>query len=431
MSTVTGARPRTERLRGQTTTTPARLRVAMAIVIAALLVAVLVAADATNARRSAAEAVASRDEPVMVQAADLYATLADADATAAATFLAGGQESPMRRQRYLSDLRLASLKLTALAEQVQDSPSAARAVAAAAALLPVYSGLVETARANNRQGFPVGAAYLRKASDLMRERILTAAGELYQFEARRLTEDQAAATRSGGLAKALVALGVALVVLVGAQTVLARRTRRVFNVRLVAATALVVVTGAWLTIAMVRAGNAGVTAQRTGSDSVQVLSAMRILALRAQADESLALVARGGGDQYLTDFDAVAHKLDPRSGLFADAARLERRTGTDEALEPLIAGWRRFLKAHARVTALQAGGDFSGAISAAVGAPAPAADVNREFAARIAAAQRRFERSAADETSALAGVVLGIALLGALAAGLAVAGVQQRISEYR
>ena len=43
-----------------------------------------------------------------------------------------------------------------------------------------------------------------------------------------------------------------------------------------------------------------------GSDSVQVLSAARILALRAQADESLALVARGGGDQYLTDFDAVA-----------------------------------------------------------------------------------------------------------------------------
>ena len=81
---------------------------------------------------------------------------------------------------------------------------------------------------------------------------------------------------------------------------------------------------------MVRAGNAGVTAQRMGSDSVQVLSAARILALRAQADESLALVARGGGDQYLTDFDAVARKLDPRRGLLADAARLERRTGTDD-----------------------------------------------------------------------------------------------------
>ena len=205
-----------------------------------------------------------------------------------------------------------------------------------------------------------------------------------------------------------------------------------FNIRLVGATALVVVTGAWLTIAMVRAGNAGVTAQRIGSDSVQVLSAMHILALRAQADESLALVARGGGDQYLTDFDAVVHKLNPRSGLFADAARLERRTGTDEALEPLIARWQRFLKAHGKLTALQAGGDFSGAISAAVRAPAPRADANREFAARVAAAQRRFERSAADETSALAGVVLGIALLGALAAcGPAVAGLQQRISEYR
>ena len=74
MSTVTGPRPRTERLRGRTATTPERLRVAMAIVIAALLGAALVAAHATNARRSAAEAVAARDEPVMVEAAALYAT---------------------------------------------------------------------------------------------------------------------------------------------------------------------------------------------------------------------------------------------------------------------------------------------------------------------------------------------------------------------
>jgi hypothetical protein len=431
MSTETLPPPPIKQLRGRVATTPERLRVAMVIVVAALLAAGLVAIGATAARRSAAEAVALRDEPVMAQAAELYATLADADATAAATFLAGGRESPVRRQRYLSGVRRASLQLNALSQRVQDSPAAARAIAAIAASLPIYTGLVESARANNRQRFPVGAAYLRDASNLMRGRILASAGDLYRLQSRRLNGHQAEATRSGGLTSPLLALALAVVALIGAQALLARRTRRVFNVRLVAATALAVVIGAWFTIAMVRAANAGVTAQRMGSDSVQVLSAARILALRAQADESLALVARGGGDQYLTDFGAVARTLDPRMGLLAEAARLERRTGSDKALAPLIAGWRRFLAAHTRVAALQAGGDFSGAINAAIGPSAPADGANRELAARIAAAQRRFDRSAADATSALAGVVVGIALLIALAAGLAVWGLQQRIGEYR
>jgi len=33
---------------------------------------------------------------------------------------------------------------------------------------PIYAGEIETARADNRQGFPLGAAYLREASGLMR-----------------------------------------------------------------------------------------------------------------------------------------------------------------------------------------------------------------------------------------------------------------------
>lgn len=431
MGTATGLRPWTERLRSETATTPGRLRVVMVIVVAALVGGGLVAAGAANARRDAAEAVASRDEPVLVQAEGLYASLSDADATAAATFLVGGPESQARRERYLSDLQRASLELTALSARAQDSPSAARAIAAIAAALPVYSGLVEAARANNRQGFPVGAAYLRQASELMRARILVAAGQLYRAQARRLGDHQAAATRWGGLASALIAIVFALIVLIGAQVSLARRTRRVLNARLLAATAVVVVLGGWLTIAMVLSGNAGVRAQRMGSDSVQVLSAARILALRAQADESLALVARGGGDQYLSDFDAVARKLDGRTGLLAHVARLERRTGSDASVGPLIAGWRRFLASHERVKTLQQRGTFAAAIRTAVGPPAPADSVNREFDARIAAAQRRFERSAGDATSALAGVTLGSTLLVALAAGLAMAGLQQRINEYR
>src|SRR5436190_893333 len=135
MSTETLPPPPTIRLHGQRATTPERLRVAMVVVVAALLGAALVAIGATDSRRSA--------------------------------------------------------------------PQAARAIAAIAASLPEYTGLVETARANHRQGFPVGAAYLRDASELMRGRILASAGDLYRLETLRLNDHQAAATRSRGPVKAL------------------------------------------------------------------------------------------------------------------------------------------------------------------------------------------------------------------------------------
>ncbi len=429
------ALPRMERLRGYAATTPGRLRVAMVLVVAALVLFGLIAARATDVRRNAAVAVASRDEQLMIQAEGLYASLSDADATAAATFLAAGIESPVRRQRYLADLRRASLQLTALAARAHDSPGAASAVAAVAASLPVYSGLMETARANNRQGFPVGAAYLRQASDLMRQRILPAAGGLYGAEARRLGDDQASGTASGGLIVTIVAFVLALAALVRAQVFVARRTRRVLNLPLVAATAVVIALGAWVVIGMVRASDALVTAQRLGSDSVQVLSAARILALRAQADESLGLVARGGGDQYVADFRVVAGKLEPPRGLLADAARLEARDGSTAGVDALIASWRRYRDAHESVARQQAGGSFGEAIRLAVGSnarePRLADSLNREFSTRIAAAQERFDRSAEGATSALRGLPVAITLLTLLGAVLAFVGLQLRIQEYR
>jgi len=429
------ARPRIAELRRRAATTPGRLRLTMIVVVAALLIFGVVAVHAVNARSGAAASVATRDEPLMVQAEGMYASLSAADATAATTLLAGGVESPARRQRYLAALRSASLQLTALGRRVQGSGDAARSIAVVAAALPVYSGLVESARANNRQGFPVGAAYLRDASDLMREQILPAAGRLYAFEARRLADDQAAGTSGTAVAAVIAVLVLALLTLIRAQVFLTGRTHRVFNVWLVAATLCVVVVGAWMTIGMLRAGDATARAQREGSDSVQLLSAARILALRAQADESLALVARGGGDSYLSDFRSVASALEPPQGLLGAAEAAERRRGSDAPVAALSAQWRAYRAAHNRVAALQTDGRFGDAVRLAVGPkaqlPALADGLNRDFGTRIAAAQGRFERSARAATSALSGLTAALIVVLLVAAVLAVVGLQQRIDEYR
>ena len=102
--------------------------------------------------------------------------------------------------------------------------------------LPIYSGLIESARANNRQGFPVGAAYLRPASDLMRTQILPAASTLYQVEARRLGGDYASGVSSAAVVVLVVLAVVMLGLLMAVQLYLAALTHRILSVPMAVAT---------------------------------------------------------------------------------------------------------------------------------------------------------------------------------------------------
>src|SRR5262249_19875062 len=158
-------------------------------------------------------------------------------------------------------------------------------------------------------------------------------GRMYAAEAERLGERQRTGTSTTAVVAALIVGIAAIGVLVAAQVFLARRMHRVFNVGLVVATVALVGLVAWAAIAMVTAGTALARAQREGADTVRALSAARIRWLRAQADESLALVARGGGGQYLADFGVVDRLLEPPGGLFGEARRLAARTGSTALID--------------------------------------------------------------------------------------------------
>src|SRR5262249_53664527 len=120
-------------------------------------------------RAGRVDQIRTESGPLTVSAQQLYRSLSDADATAAAALLSGGVEPADLRARYEQDIAAASDALTAAgAARGADH----EAVAQIAQALPVYTGLVETARTNNRLNLPVGAAYLREASGLMRDRLL-------------------------------------------------------------------------------------------------------------------------------------------------------------------------------------------------------------------------------------------------------------------
>ncbi len=133
--------------------------------------------------------------------------------------------------------------------------------------------------------------------------------------------------------------------LVGVQVYVYVRTHRIFNLGLVAATVLVAVMFAW-TLAQVSSEHSALTDARAhGSDAVQTLTAARILNLRAQNDENLALIERGRGEQYVADYDVTADRIggtDGTGGLlrFATGAAVEGRSHDVAALGPQFAKMR-------------------------------------------------------------------------------------------
>jgi phosphotransferase system HPr-like phosphotransfer protein len=262
--------------------------------------------------------------------------------------------------------------------------------------------------------------------------MLPASRQLYAAEAQRLADHQRGGTDIDSVIGVALAFGCLLAVLIHAQVYVAQRTHRVFNIPLVAATVVLVGLAAWTIIGMASARSAPLRSQRDGTDSVQILSAAHILALRAQADESLALVARGDGQQYLNDFVQVDGLLEPPSGLLGDPAG---STGSGAAPPALVATWRGIRDEHARVAQLEQAGNFADAVQTAVGPDAREAALfdrlSRGFDAPIAAAQRRFDRAAHDARSSLTGLAVGIPLLLVVCVALALAGLQRRLNEYR
>lgn len=425
-------------LREHLATTPGRLRMLALLLATTALIFGVVTATAASARRHAADAVAAETEPLLYEADGLYASLSDADATAATTFLRGGIESGARRRRYLNDLRSATSQLTTLTRQVRNSPVAERSVSTISTRLPIYSGLIETARANNRQGFPVGAAYLRQASDLMRTEILPAADRLYAVEAQRLVDDYRSGVGSGTFSVVVLTGLLALAALIGCQLYVTWRTHRVLNVPMLVGTIVLLAVIVWTLAAFSQEQGSLSTAQRKGSDPVEVLSATRILTLRAEGDESLALVARGGGDQFVADFAAATKALGPSEGtqrLLGEASMLATRTDSTAAFAHFRSTLGRYRATHRRIARLEANGRFGDAINLAVGRrarEAPLADeLNRSLGAQIATAQHRFAGAAEDATSALGGLWLGIPLLATVVGLLGLLGLFQRINEYR
>ena len=366
----------------------------------------------------------TQTEPLLVHSVLLYTALSDANATATRTFLKGGLEPPALRARYLADLRLASDSLAALTHEAGKSVDVGAAVKSITEELPVYSGLVEAARANNRQGLPVGAAYLRTASASLTRAILPQANRLYATEAARLSDDYGRGTGKFALIVLTVVLVLALILLVGAQVFLVRLCRRIINLPMAAATVLLVSLSVWSVVGLINEENA-LSSARSDSDSVELLSASRVLLSRAQSDQSLVLANRGSDQADAADLGAVLRVLGRRDGLVTAAAGATA-PAAGQRLRRELAAYRAET---AHVAALERS-QISAATSSGGTSPA-AVRLGADLSRLDTAAQSRFATAAADAVSSLSGLSIAIPLITVIGGALAVFGLRQRLEEYR
>ncbi|MEU9231519.1 hypothetical protein AB0D36_03810 [Streptomyces subrutilus] len=429
-----------ERLRRAATTEPGRLRIIGAALAALILLFGAVGLWEVSGRSTAAGDVVGRSQPLSADAASLYRSLADADTASSSGFLLGAAEEREVRLRYEKDIANASRLLVSAAANTGGSQDSREQITLLSEQLPRYTGLVEQARAANRQGLPLGGAYLRYANEQMTTQLLPAAQRLYEAETGRLYTDYDD-SRSWPLASLAAGL-VALAALVWAQRRNYRRTNRVFNHGLVAATATSVVVLLWLAVGHTVARASLNEARAQGQESLKVLNDARIASLQARAGENLTLIARGAvlaadtkSDKYDVDFTTNMKELD--AGL-AVALRLADDEAGRAPVTRAADGVKLWKQRHTAAREADLKGDYESALVQVVGdkdhkdsSGAAFDTVDASLEQAVAHEQREFTRAARGGMGALDGLLTGTAVLAVVGAAAALLGIGRRLSEYR
>ncbi len=418
--------------------TPGRLRLLLVgLVLASLGWGALSAFTASQYASAAAGVLASR-EPLSLDAQQIYRSLSDANDAAATAFLAGGLEPTTTRQRYLADLTQAESALADATARGGPGPGAAATdLRALAVSLPVYSGEIETARADNRIGLPLGAAYLREASGLMRGTLLNRAAGLYAAENASLGDASAQAT---GLPLVCVTGAAGLAVgfaLFRSARWLRGRTNRVLNAGLLVAGVLLVASLAWLAVAY--AGGRGdlLDASARGSATVEALAQVGIVAQQAHADESLTLIDNTGNDNYQADYVTRQRALGPGPGTLLTAAQAAARgTPAAPAVAAVVSDARTWFAAHAAVRSADDNGKHTAAVTSALGtkpgtAGAAFTRLYNDLATATAEDQAVFDATARSASGAYAGLEAGLIVAALVMAAGCTRGLSRRLAEYR
>jgi hypothetical protein len=400
---------------GSTMSTPQRLRLlSLGVVVVGLVVGIVGALTFTYLAVSLSRAKADTAQLIRVQ--KIQSNLLSADATATNAFLVGGLEPPAQRAAY--DEAMSSTS-SLIAEAARAQPADGTALAALNQQVLSYAAMIEQARANNRQGIPVGAQYLRTASAQLRSDALPILNNLVRENAARATDEMNAG--AGYIVLGIALLG--LVAVIVAQIWLARRFKRKINVGMLASSIvlLVLVIGSLIVVLQLRnslqeISSGSLSAVNTAADA-------RINANDAKSNESLTLIARGSGQAFEAAWKSSADSV---------AEDLGRLTDKPE----LVSQWQAYTDVHTQIRALDEEGKWDKAVAKATGSAKDSSNTvfgafDGNLAGYLDGVSQQASNSLAHEQPVMIVAAILILLGGLAAALLGRRGVAERLREYR
>jgi len=346
----------------------------------------------------------------LVRVQEIQSSLFRADALATNAFLIGGLEPADQRAEYDAALDQVLRQIT---DAAQAQPADRDALAALNAAVSAYATTNTQARDNNRQGFPVGAEYLKSASAVLR----TDAVRVLQSLVRANTERADTELDGQNTLPLFLTGAVAVALLWWVNRQMARRFRRRFNQGLAAAVLMIVVITLFGTFfSAQRSGDNGDL--RNGDFAVALDEASaRTAANDAKANESLRLIARGSGDVYESAWTTAADAVD------------------GAASPQTLPLWQAYVARHEEVVSLDEAGSWDAAVAEATTTGAEGS--SQALDAFDVASQEVIDDAAFLTTDNLrsgaftALVLIAVTLLvGLVAAGAATWGIAQRRKEY-
>jgi hypothetical protein len=447
-------RDRVDLARNRSRTTPGHLQMLLTLFVASSIALFVIGAGTLGLAERSVDTMRDATVPAIVGAQHIHATLADADRAEANAFLAGATEAAGPHHQYTTDIADAMRQLEVAAEKAGGDQAVGQQIQAISVLIAQYTTLVDIARADNEQGFPVGAAYLRQASELMHrptDGILARVDQLGDLDAQDLNGENTALVISVGL---LVVFGVAaflvLLLLLHTQGYLKQRFRRRRSGPLVLAGLLLAVS----VVSVVAAGGAATYQLNTaeGQDYGRLLNLwhVRSLIYDANGAESLSLIARGNGDAFDRSFQTDVKVLIDRpltdvmvdqagignvqfQGLLAD--ELINSSGSEHAAAmDVLRGFRRFMGVDATVRARSQQGDHDSASHLALGSQAGQlgqafANLDAALGRCIQSIQNQFDLNVALAEYGLLGAI-GLQLASLAIVWAAYRGLRPRLDEY-
>ena len=362
-------RRRASRLWNDVLTTPGRMTLFAVVAIITVLVGGIVASNTITQRQSHHETLLAEVEPVANASQTLYSSLTIADSAANTAFITGGIEPAELRDRYLQAIATSSSSIIAASQGLdRNDTESIDQLAHINAQLTTYTGLVETARTNNRVANPVGSAYLASASALMQDTILPAAADLYDRQSTSVGQsDREWSSPPWG---SFFLLGLAIAVLVLMQQWLWKLTARRVNPALALAGLLVVATFLLTMIAGFLAANDNAKGLSEGAAPMNELTRQRINAQKVRAQETLNLVRRTDPEGSAPERaaipsgarDTLTVYLEPDEPT-AGGISLDSNGAVTSAIESLD----QWMAAQNRADSLYQQGDYVGAITISSG----------------------------------------------------------------